>query len=61
VRVVVQVNRAVEHVHRGETQLQQAKKIGRSTRKWMCVALIIFLVIAGIIVLATLQPWKSKK
>ena len=46
----MQVGRAVEHVHKGTEQLQSAKKLGQNTRKWMCCALIVLLIIAAIVV-----------
>jgi len=54
-----QVSNAVDHVQSGTTALQTAKKLQRNSRKWMCIAIIILLVIVGIIV-GVLQPWKSK-
>lgn len=55
-----QVSNAVDHVQSGTTALQAAKKLQRNSRKWMCIAIIILLVIVGIIVVGVIQPWKSK-
>jgi syntaxin 1B/2/3 len=38
--------------------LQDAKQLQKNTRKWMCCGLIVLLIIALIIVLAVVQPWK---
>lgn len=56
-----QVSNAVDHVQSGTTALQKAKKLQRNSRKWMCIAIIILLVIVGVIVLGVLKPWNSKK
>nr|ACJ84829.1 unknown [Medicago truncatula] len=54
-----QVNNAVDHVQRGTTALQSAKKLQKNSRKWMCIAIIILLIIVAIIVVGVLKPWKS--
>ncbi|WJX73867.1 hypothetical protein P8452_57598 [Trifolium repens] len=54
-----QVNNAVDHVQRGTTALQSAKKLQKNSRKWMCIAIMILLVIVAIIVVGVLKPWKS--
>lgn len=54
-----QVGKAVEHIAAGTTALQKAKTLQRSTRKCMCIAIIILLVTAAIIVVAVVQPWKN--
>jgi t-SNARE complex subunit (syntaxin) len=46
----MQVGRAVEHVQRGTQQLEEAKKLGQNTRKWLCCTLIVLLSIAAIVV-----------
>ncbi|KAI8551895.1 hypothetical protein RHMOL_Rhmol06G0222900 [Rhododendron molle] len=56
-----QVSNAVDHVQSGTTALQSAKKLQRNSRKWMCIAIVILLVIVGIIVVGVIQPWKSGK
>jgi len=45
----MQVSRAVDHVQQGTKNLENAKNLGKNTRKWMCCALIVLLVIAAII------------
>jgi t-SNARE complex subunit (syntaxin) len=57
----LQVRRAKEHVTQGEQNLRQAKKIGKSTRKWMCIALVVLLIIAAIIVVVLVKPWDLGK
>lgn len=54
-----QVNNAVDHVQRGTTALQSAKKLQKNSRKWMCIAIIILLIIVAIIVVGVLKPWKN--
>ncbi|KAL0319835.1 UNVERIFIED_CONTAM: syntaxin [Sesamum radiatum] len=56
-----QVSNAVDHVQSGTTALQNAKKLQKNSRKWMCIAIIILLIIVAIIVLGVLQPWKNEK
>ncbi|EXC23124.1 Putative syntaxin-131 [Morus notabilis] len=56
-----QVTNAVDHVQRGNTVLQNAKKLQRNSRKWMCIAIIILLIIVAVIVVGVLKPWKSDK
>ncbi|KAB1226357.1 hypothetical protein CJ030_MR1G020574 [Morella rubra] len=56
-----QVTTAVEHVQRGTSVLQNAKKLQKNSRKWMCIAIIILLVIIAVVVVGVIQPWKSNK
>ncbi|KAF8043559.1 hypothetical protein BT93_A1776 [Corymbia citriodora subsp. variegata] len=56
-----QVSSAVDHVQSGNTALQRAKSLQKSSRKWMCIAIIILLIIVVIIVVAVLKPWSSNK
>jgi len=53
-----QVARSVEYVQGGVTALQDAKQLQKKTRKMMCCALGVVLIIALVIVLAVVQPWK---
>jgi syntaxin 1B/2/3 len=39
--------------------LQKAKKLQRNSRKWMCYAIILLLMVAAIIVLAVIKPWQK--
>ncbi|KAF9596215.1 hypothetical protein IFM89_012393 [Coptis chinensis] len=59
--IETQVSTAVDHVQSGNTALQKAKKLQRNSRKWMCIAIFILLVIVAIIVLTVLKPWQNKK
>ncbi|KAG2717069.1 hypothetical protein I3843_03G156700 [Carya illinoinensis] len=59
--IETQVTNAVEHVQRGTTVLQSAKKLQKNSRKWMCIAIIILLIIVAVIVVGVIQPWKSGK
>nr|GMD37813.1 syntaxin-132-like isoform X2 [Ipomoea batatas] len=54
-----QVRNAVDHVHMGTDALQTAKNLQRKSRKCMMIAIILLLLIAGIIVLSILKPWKK--
>jgi hypothetical protein len=45
----VQVAKSVEYVQAGTTHLVAAKRLQKNTRKWMCVALILLLIIAAAI------------
>ncbi|KAL6842046.1 hypothetical protein ACP4OV_028025 [Aristida adscensionis] len=51
-----QVVGASEHVRTGTNLLQKAKKLQQNTRKCTCIAIILLLIIALIIVLA-IRPW----
>ncbi|OIW22023.1 hypothetical protein TanjilG_29417 [Lupinus angustifolius] len=55
-----QVNNAVDHVQRGTSALQTAKKLQKSSRKWMCIGIIILLIVIAIIVVGVIKPWKHK-
>lgn len=55
----VQVSNAVTNVQSGTTALQNAKKHQKSSRKWMCIAIIILLIIVAVIVVGVIKPWKS--
>ncbi|XP_059449153.1 syntaxin-132-like isoform X1 [Corylus avellana] len=55
-----QVTTAVDHVHRGTSALQNAKKLQKNSRKWMCIAIIILLIIIAVIVVGVIKPWKNK-
>eukprot|EP00246_Nothoceros_aenigmaticus_P000389 TRINITY_DN1058_c0_g1_i1.p1 TRINITY_DN1058_c0_g1~~TRINITY_DN1058_c0_g1_i1.p1 ORF type:complete len:313 (-),score=76.70 TRINITY_DN1058_c0_g1_i1:236-1174(-) len=49
--IEAQVGRASSFIQRGTTQLRTAKKHQRSSRKWMCIGIIILLVILLIIII----------
>lgn len=51
------VNRANSYVVRGTSQLNEARKKQKNTRKWTCFAILLLLIIIAIIVLS-LRPWK---
>jgi syntaxin 1B/2/3 len=51
------VARARNHVQQGVTQLVEAKKLQKKTRKLMCCVIIIVLLIVVAIVLAVVKPW----
>ncbi|KAK6126583.1 hypothetical protein DH2020_039672 [Rehmannia glutinosa] len=55
-----QVSSAVDHVQSGNTALQKAKSLQRNSRKWMCIAILILLIIVAIIVVGVLKPWQNK-
>ncbi|CAI9765935.1 unnamed protein product [Fraxinus pennsylvanica] len=54
-----QVSSAVDHVHSGNTALQRAKSLQKNSRKWMCIAILILLIIVAIIVVGVLKPWQN--
>lgn len=47
--IEAQVAKSVEYVQAGTTHLVAAKRLQKNTRKWMCVALILLLIIAAAI------------
>ncbi|GJX84930.1 syntaxin-121-like protein [Tanacetum coccineum] len=51
------VNRANSYVVRGTSQLNEARKKQKNTRKWTCFAILLLLIIIAIIVLS-IRPWK---
>ncbi|KAJ4911759.1 Syntaxin-132 [Raphanus sativus] len=55
-----QVSNAVDHVQSGNTALQRAKSLQKSSRKWMCIAIIILLIVVAVIVVGVLKPWQNK-
>ncbi|KAL9247071.1 hypothetical protein vseg_020541 [Gypsophila vaccaria] len=55
-----QVQNAVDHVTTGNTALQRAKSLQKNSRKWMCFAILILLIIVAVIVVGVLKPWQNK-
>ncbi|BDA49471.1 Putative syntaxin-131 [Coccomyxa sp. Obi] len=55
--IEAQVGKARNHVQQGVTQLVEAKKLQKKTRKLMCCALVTVLLIIIAIVLAVVRPW----
>lgn len=56
---ILQVANAVDHVQMGTDALHTAKSLQKRSRKCMMIAIILVLVIALIIVLSILKPWKK--
>lgn len=54
------VKRASSFVKSGHDQLHEAKKSQRSTRKWMCIAIIILLIIIVVILAPILSKMLTK-
>uniref|UniRef100_A0A7N0RID5 t-SNARE coiled-coil homology domain-containing protein n=1 Tax=Kalanchoe fedtschenkoi TaxID=63787 RepID=A0A7N0RID5_KALFE len=54
-----QVSKAVDHVQTGTTVLQKAKQRQRNSRKWMCIAVFILLVLIITVLASVLKPWTS--
>ncbi|KAL5573296.1 hypothetical protein UlMin_022893 [Ulmus minor] len=54
-----QVTNAVDHVRSGTDALQTAKSLQKRSRKCMLISIILLLVIALIIILSILKPWKK--
>ncbi len=59
--VLLQVARSVGFVKGGTEALQDAKRLQKNTRKWMCCAIMIMLIVALVIVLAVVRPWRYLK
>jgi syntaxin 1B/2/3 len=57
----IQVSSAVEHVQRGNNNLIKAKKLQKNSRKWMCIAIMIFLIMVIIIVVSVIKPWVTNQ
>ncbi|KAL3642789.1 hypothetical protein CASFOL_013604 [Castilleja foliolosa] len=55
-----QVTSAVDHVDRGTKALQRAKSLQKNSRKWMCFAILIVLILVAIILVNVLKPWQTK-
>ncbi|XP_028761234.1 syntaxin-132-like [Neltuma alba] len=56
-----QVSTAVDHVQQGNNALVKAKKSQKSSRKWMCIAIIILLVVVAIVLASVLRPWSDRR
>ncbi|KAL0744479.1 hypothetical protein Bca4012_085992 [Brassica carinata] len=54
------VSSAVDHVQSGNNQLTKALKKQKSSRKWMCIAILILLIIIILTVVSVLKPWTQK-
>ncbi|KAL0817971.1 hypothetical protein Bca101_074415 [Brassica carinata] len=54
------VSSAVDHVQSGNNQLTKALKKQKSSRKWMCISILILLIIVIITVVSVLKPWTQK-
>ncbi|VAI52285.1 unnamed protein product [Triticum turgidum subsp. durum] len=54
------VSNATNHIQQGVGALQKAKALQKNSRKWMCYAIILLLVVVAIVVLGVIQPWKKK-
>ncbi|XP_076881131.1 syntaxin-132-like [Bidens hawaiensis] len=54
-----QVANAVDHVHMGADALTTAKSLQRRSRKCMLIGITLLLVIAIVIILSILKPWKK--
>ncbi|KAJ4730013.1 putative Syntaxin [Melia azedarach] len=54
-----QVTNAVDHVNLGTDALRTAKSLQKRSRKCMMIAIILLLVIALVVVLSIVKPWKK--
>ncbi|KAF7098220.1 hypothetical protein CFC21_099975 [Triticum aestivum] len=54
------VANATNHIQQGVGALQKAKTLQKNSRKWMCYAILLLLVVVAIVVLGVIQPWKKK-
>ncbi|KAI3863107.1 hypothetical protein MKW98_015565 [Papaver atlanticum] len=57
--IEIQVANTKDHVQSGNDSLKTAKSLQRKSRKCMMIATILVLIIAAIIVLSVLKPWKN--
>ncbi|KAL6143867.1 hypothetical protein ACLB2K_054562 [Fragaria x ananassa] len=57
--IETQVSNTVDYMQSGTTQLQNAKKLQKNSRKWTCIAIMILLIIVAVVVVGVLKPWKS--
>lgn len=55
----LKVSSAIDHVQNGTVALQKAKKLQKNSRKWMCIAILVLLMIVAIIVVALIKPWSK--
>ncbi|CAH8386188.1 unnamed protein product [Eruca vesicaria subsp. sativa] len=55
------VSSAIDHVQSGNNQLTMALKKQKSSRKWMCIAILILLIIIIITVVSVVKPWTQKQ
>ncbi|KAJ9550160.1 hypothetical protein OSB04_014205 [Centaurea solstitialis] len=58
-RLKLLVANAVDHVNMGADALTTAKSLQKRSRKCMTIAIILLLVIAIIVILSILKPWKK--
>ncbi|KAJ4837735.1 hypothetical protein Tsubulata_041219 [Turnera subulata] len=57
--VLFMVTNAVDHVQSGTEALKVAKSLQRKSRKCMMIAIVLLLIIAIVIVLSVVKPWKK--
>ncbi|KAL5730906.1 hypothetical protein ACHQM5_003690 [Ranunculus cassubicifolius] len=57
--IEIQVTNAVDHVQSGTDALITAKSLQKNSRKCMMISIMILLIIAVIIVLSIVKPWKK--
>ncbi|KAJ0983174.1 hypothetical protein J5N97_011429 [Dioscorea zingiberensis] len=56
--IEIQVTNAKNHIESGNGALHTAKKLQKSSRKCMVISVLILIIIAIIIALSVLKPWK---
>ncbi|KAI4319851.1 hypothetical protein MLD38_033401 [Melastoma candidum] len=54
-----QVANTVDHVNQGNDALNDAKQLQKKSRKCMMISIILLLIMAIIVVLSILKPWKK--
>ncbi|KAJ0966512.1 hypothetical protein J5N97_023429 [Dioscorea zingiberensis] len=57
--IETQVSNSIEHVQKATVTLKEAKKLQRNTRKWMCFAILILLVIIIMVLASVLKDFKK--
>lgn len=59
--IEAQVTKAAEHTEAGVRVMEKAKKLQRSKRKWVMIAILALLIIIFVILIPVMQPWKDRK
>ena len=49
------VEQSVEHIQKGNTHLEVARRKQRSTRKWMCCGILILVIVIVVVVVVVVK------
>ncbi|KAI7732114.1 hypothetical protein M8C21_020977, partial [Ambrosia artemisiifolia] len=55
------VSSAVDHVQSANRALKKTKKLQKNTRKWICFAIVILLIVISVVLVVVVKPWQSTK